>query len=226
MTPLVTSVTAVWTDFGGVLTPPISHTFMTFCASMDLDPGQLMDAVLTVTAGFGTGDIMEPIDTPLVSEEEWLARISAVMRERHGVDRRMTTLADAWFDNRETNKDWLRVLFDLKDEGLFVGLLSNMVPSWDAHWRRMVPPDRIFDAVLLSFQVGHRKPSQEIFEMAASAAGAAPEQCVLVDDNEANCAGARACGWHAIHFTSTTDAVTALTQLLALGENHDGKALR
>lgn len=218
MTPPTTAVTAVWTDFGGVLTPPISHTFMTFCTSMGLDPGQLMDAVLTVTAEFGTDDIMEPIDTPLVSEEEWLARISAVMRERHGVDRQMTTLADAWFDNRETNEDWLRLLLALKDEGLFVGLLSNMVPAWDAYWRRMVPTERVFGAVLLSFQVGHRKPSPEIFKIAASTAGADPQQCVLVDDNEGNCAGARAGGWHAIHFTSTTAAAASLTELLALGE--------
>lgn len=55
---------AVWTDFGGVLTPPIAHTMGTFCTTQGIDPQALQQALGKVTARYGTSDIMEPIDTP------------------------------------------------------------------------------------------------------------------------------------------------------------------
>lgn len=146
---------AVWTDFGGVLTPPIAHTMGTFCTSQGIDPQALQQALGKVTARYGTSDIMEPIDTPLVSEEEWLAQVSEVLAADHGVTGvRLTTLADAWFDGRETNHAWVAALRTARERGAFVGMLSNMVPTWDAHWRRMVDPAELFDDVLLSFEVG------------------------------------------------------------------------
>ncbi|ANP48284.1 putative hydrolase of the HAD superfamily [Streptomyces griseochromogenes] len=210
---------AVWTDFGGVLTPPISHTMASFCKAQGLDPQALGQALEKVTARYGTRDVMEPIDTPLVSEEEWLAQISEVLAADHGITgKRLTTLADTWFDGRETNHAWVSVLRGARAAGAFVGMLSNMVPTWDAHWRRMVDADELFDDVLLSFEAGRRKPSPGMFALAAERAGADPADCVLVDDLAHNCAGAEAAGWQAIHFTDTTVAAERLDALLSVAD--------
>ncbi|MFL1375916.1 MULTISPECIES: HAD family hydrolase [unclassified Nocardiopsis] len=200
-------VTAVWTDFGGVLTPPIAETMQNFCARLDIDAHALLTVIGEVTESFGTDDYMEPIDTPIVTEAEWLDRIGVLLRERHGIDRRLTTLADDWFKDRETNRVWADYLEELRARGVFVGMLSNMVPTWDAHWRRMVDPAALFDDVVLSFEVGTRKPRADVFELAARRAGVPAERCLLVDDNERNCEGARAAGWHAVHFRDTAAAV-------------------
>lgn len=206
---------AVWSDFGGVLTPPIAHTMGTFCRAQGLDPGVLQQALTKVTARYGTTDIMEPIDTPLVSEKEWLEQVSDVLAADHGITGvRLTTLADAWFDGRETNHAWVAALRAARQQGAFVGLLSNMVPTWDAHWRRMVDPAELFDDVLLSFEAGHRKPSPGMFALAAERAGVPASDCVLVDDLPHNCAGAEAAGWQAIHFTDTDAAQEQLRALL------------
>ncbi|MCX4663518.1 HAD family hydrolase [Streptomyces uncialis] len=206
---------AVWTDFGGVLTPPIQHTMGTFCAAQGLDPQVLLQALGKVTARYNTTDVMEPIDTPLITEEEWLAQISEVLAADHGVTgKRLTSLADAWFDGRETNHEWVAVLRKARDRGAFVGMLSNMVPTWDAHWRRMVDPAELFDDVVLSFEVGHRKPSPGMFALAAERAGVPAGSCVLIDDLAHNCAGAEAAGWQAVHFTDTTTAAERLDALL------------
>ncbi|MFJ4768814.1 HAD family hydrolase [Streptomyces uncialis] len=206
---------AVWTDFGGVLTPPIQHTMGTFCAAQGLDPQVLLQALGKVTARYGTTDVMEPIDTPLITEEEWLAQISEVLAADHGVTgKRLTSLADAWFDGRETNHEWVAVLRKARDRGAFVGMLSNMVPTWDAHWRRMVDPAELFDDVVLSFEVGHRKPSPGMFALAAERAGVPAGSCVLIDDLAHNIAGAEAAGWQAVHFTDTTTAAERLDALL------------
>lgn len=210
------TVSAVWTDFGGVLTPPIGHTMSQFCATHGLDPALAGKAAWKVAQRYGTDDIMLPLDTPLITEQEWLRQISEELAT-FGVEAQLTTMADAWFDGRETNHAWLEHLRVLRRRGLFVGLLSNMVPAWDPHWRRMVDPATTFDEVVLSFEVGHRKPNREIFEIAARRAGTRPEENVFVDDLAANCAGARAAGWQAIHFTDTTDAIARLDDVLPLG---------
>ncbi len=205
---------AIWTDFGGVLTPPISHTFMAFCRSQHLPPEPVLRAVTKVTSSYGTADIMLPLDTPLVTEAAWLSQVAAVLREDEGIVAHLGSLADAWFDRRETNRGWLAAMRRTRDRGFFVGLLSNMVPSWDRHWRRMIPPEPVFNDVVLSFQVGARKPDRAIFQLCARRAGAAPGNCLLVDDNPGNCAGARAAGWQAIHFVDNATAITELDRLL------------
>ncbi|TLS47358.1 HAD family phosphatase [Streptomyces montanus] len=216
MTDTARSRLAIWSDFGGVLTPPLSHTMQRFCAAMGVDQAVLGRALATVTARYGTEDIMEPIDTPLVTEEEWLREIGDVLEAEHGVTLRLTTMADAWFDGRETNHDWVAQLRKARDRGAFVGMLSNMVPAWDGHWRRMIEPAGLFDDVLLSFEVGHRKPSPGMFELAARRAGVPAERCVLVDDLPHNCAGAEAAGWRSVLFT---DAETAGARLESLWDS-------
>ncbi|GLW11240.1 haloacid dehalogenase [Microtetraspora sp. NBRC 13810] len=207
-------IKAVWTDFGGVLTPPVAHTFAAFCTKTGLQPEPLLAAVLEVTARYGTDDIMLPLDTPLVTEDEWIRQIAEVLSGITGAEVEMVSLADTWFDGRETNHLWLEELHRLRDLGLFVGMLSNMPPAWDAHWRRMVPPEGVFADVVSSAEVGHRKPDRKIFELAAARAGVLPHECVLVDDLAKNCAGAEAAGWQAVHFTDTPLAIKQLSALL------------
>lgn len=207
-------VRAVWTDYGGVLTPPVDHTMTIFCRRIGAPKKAFYAAMRTVAETYGTGDVMEPLDTPLVSERGWAAQMEEALRRDHGVEADLTDFGDKWFTDRETNERWLARLRRLRAAGLFVGLLSNMVPSWDRRWRRLVPPDDLFDEVVLSFQVGHRKPGRRIFELAAARAGVAPAGCLLLDDLAANCEGAEAAGWRAIHFTDTEAAIARLDRLL------------
>jgi len=81
----------------------------------------------------------------------------------------------------------------------------------------LVPPDGVFDALVMSYQVGVRKPMREIFDHAASVAGVPPEACLLVDDLSANCAGAVSAGWRAVEFKDTRAAVAQVARLTGTG---------
>ncbi|MFJ1931886.1 MULTISPECIES: HAD family hydrolase [unclassified Kitasatospora] len=209
------AIRAVWTDFGGVLTPPIEVTMAAFCRPMGLEPELLRRAMYEVAARYGT-DVMAPLDTPLVSESEWSRQVEEVLRTEHGAVVDLSDFAAKWFTDRQVNEPWLARLAELRDAGYRIGVLSNMVPSWDEHWRRMVPVE-LFDEIVLSFQVGHRKPEPGIFRLAAERLGLRPEECLLVDDLGANCTGARAAGWHAAHFTGTAEALARLSGLTDAG---------
>jgi putative hydrolase of the HAD superfamily len=74
--------------------------------------------------------------------------------------------------------------------------LSN---SWgDAGYPRADFP-ALFDAVVISHEVGMRKPEARIFQHAVGLLGLAPEQCVFVDDIKANIVAAEALGMTGIH---------------------------
>jgi len=72
---------------------------------------------------------------------------------------------------------------------------------------------RYFDHLVLSFEVGVRKPKAEFFVHCQRLAGSAPSDCLFIDDLPANVAGARACGWHGIVYTTTEDLRTSMAAL-------------
>jgi len=204
----------VWSDFGGVLTPPVADSLARYCTHIGVRSADLGAAALAVARRLGTEDVMEPLDRPLLTEADWARRVAAVLAERLGRAIDLGDVGQMWFDGRAVNGAWLSELRRLRTDGVRVGLLSNMPPAWDARWRRMVDPAE-FDALVLSFEVGSRKPDAEIFALAAAKAGVPTERCVLVDDTEVNCAGARAAGWQAVRFTSSDSATAELAALLA-----------
>ena len=75
--------------------------------------------------------------------------------------------------------------------------------------------DDFFTTVILSYREGIAKPNPDIFRLAAERLGLAPEECIMIDDIESNCDGARAAGMQAILHTSnelTEQYVAELTQ--------------
>lgn len=96
-----------------------------------------------------------------------------------------------------------------------VGLLSNSTgrEQLDA---RFLPGqlDTIFDEVVSSGEIGFIKPQAEAYRFIASKLGVAPEECVMVDDIEAYCEGARDTGMQAVHFTSTNDAIGVVRSII------------
>lgn len=208
------SVRAVWTDFGGVLTPPVGDTLGRYCAWLRVPVPVFRSAMAEVATECGVTDPMAPLDIPLVDQVTWERRMGGVLA-RHGYRVDLSGFPDRWFADRAVNAEWVVRLRGLRERGIFVGLLSNMPPAWDPYWRLMTAPADLFDGVVLSFEVGCRKPEAAMFAVAAQRSGVPAGECLLVDDLPANCAGARAAGWHAVEFqdaASAGDAVEAVAR--------------
>jgi putative hydrolase of the HAD superfamily len=104
-----------------------------------------------------------------------------------------------------------RVIRALRGAGFGTALLSN---SWgcDEYPRADFPG--LFDAVVISGEVGMRKPEPGIFRHAAATLGLEPQECVFIDDIEANVAAAVACGMTGVHHIDAPTTAAALEQLL------------
>jgi HAD superfamily hydrolase (TIGR01509 family) len=101
---------------------------------------------------------------------------------------------------------------DLRGRGVRTALLSN---SWGpAGYPRHDFPE-LFDAVVISGEVGMRKPEPRIFRHAAALLDVEPEHCVFVDDVEANVKAAIGCGMTGVHHTEPALTRQRLTELFA-----------
>ncbi|HEY6295760.1 MAG TPA: HAD family phosphatase, partial [Streptosporangiaceae bacterium] len=113
------------------------------------------------------------------------------------------------------------LLRDLRSKGVRTALLSN---SWGPTGYPRHDFPELFDAVVISGDVGMRKPEAGIFLRAADALGLAPAECVFIDDMEANVAAATDLGMTALLHTEAAVTVAALENLLGVPLNGSGQA--
>jgi epoxide hydrolase-like predicted phosphatase len=97
--------------------------------------------------------------------------------------------------------------------GIRTGLISNSVGT-DIYDRAVL--DELFDAIVISGEVGLHKPQPEIYLLGAEQIGVAPADCVFVDDLRENCAGAEAVGMTAVLHRGPDRTLPELERLLEL----------
>ena len=158
----------------------------------------------------------------------WLTRVGLAAHERGEITgeellERVAAMARTPLDRSELQARWLD-MFDRAHEmfelasGLMadyrVYLLSNI---GDMHWRHLDAQyglDDLVHGTLASFRVGAIKPSEAIYREAERRFELEPAATVFIDDLVPNVAGARACGWQAIHHL---DPAQTRRQLRSLG---------
>jgi putative hydrolase of the HAD superfamily len=101
----------------------------------------------------------------------------------------------------------------LRVAGFGTALLSN---SWGCEEYPRADFPGLFDTVVLSGEVGMRKPEEAIFLHAAQTLGLPPDQCVFVDDMPANVAAAQALGMTGVLHTGTASTARTLQDLLGV----------
>lgn len=200
-----TAPSAVFFDFGGVLSPPLSTLFDLYTDKTGLPSAAMHAAMAAVGRDLGAHPLA-PIELAQLTEADWGARLRAHLTAAgHDATRaQLETFGQQWFADIVVNPSMAAAVRSLRAQGLTVGVLSNNVVEWEPYWHAIIEPLGPFDAVIDSCRVGVRKPDPEIFRIAENTVGAGPSQCILVDDLEENCAAARTRGWSTVHFR--TDA--------------------
>lgn len=94
-----------------------------------------------------------------------------------------------------------------------LGFLSNAGQNWlqDIFTSEQIA---LFDAVVLSFEIGAIKPDPITYETVAEKLGVAPEACVFVDDQPRYCEGAEAVGMQAILYQDAAQTISDLDKAL------------
>ncbi|MFL5245885.1 MAG: HAD family hydrolase [Gemmataceae bacterium] len=70
-----------------------------------------------------------------------------------------------------------------------------------------------FDALVLSHEIGSRKPNRSFYEHCLALSQCPANECVFIDDLAVNVAGAEACGLHGIIYKSIEDLTAQMAKL-------------
>ena len=96
-----------------------------------------------------------------------------------------------------------------------IGLLSNIASNWITDKFLTTAEQSLFDAMIFSHQVSLTKPDHRIFELMAEKLSVEPTDCIMVDDIEVNCTGAREVGMQAVIYTDFVRARPEIERLLS-----------
>jgi putative hydrolase of the HAD superfamily len=96
-----------------------------------------------------------------------------------------------------------------------LGILSDAESSARERAKEWVN-ESLFDAIVLSSDVGVCKPDPRIFHRALAQLGVAASETLFVDDRERNVNGARALGIHAIHYKDRDQTIADLHKFISL----------
>jgi putative hydrolase of the HAD superfamily len=81
-----------------------------------------------------------------------------------------------------------------------LAILSNDVKEWADYLRAKFDLDRLFKIIVVSGEVGYRKPDKRIYNILLYRVQSAPSNCVLVDDKSKNLRTASEIGIRTIRF--------------------------
>ncbi len=97
-----------------------------------------------------------------------------------------------------------RIVNQLKENGVKVGLLTNSVPEFWPVIERTINT-KLFDCIVDSSRIGIRKPDKRIYKLTARKLGMPTNSCVMIDDLDHNIKGAEQAGMVGILFTSSEE---------------------
>jgi putative hydrolase of the HAD superfamily len=208
---------AVIVDWGGVMTGPLPDTVRAWVAADNIDYASyaaVMRAwVKDAYHADGAANPIHALERGECTDAEFEQLLAAQITCRDGQPVVAQGLLDRMFAATELSDPMHELVRAVRAAGLRTGLLSN---SWGvgAYPSHLFPG--LFDAVVISAEVGMRKPEERIFQHAASLLGVAPPECVFIDDIEANVQAAEALGMTGLWHADPADTITRLGTLLDL----------
>lgn len=192
-------------DFGGVLTTNVFDSFRRFCEREGLDPQKVKQLFREDPNALAE---LRRLERGELSEDQFAERFGSLL----GVAD-TSGLVDRLFAGMEADEAMVDAVRVARRAGVRTGLISN---SWGAGRYDRSSFEELFDAVVISAEVGMNKPERAIFELGAERVGLSPGECVFVDDLHENCAGAEAVGMTAVLHRGAEETVPELEHLLGV----------
>ncbi|WP_329137330.1 HAD family phosphatase [Streptomyces sp. NBC_01476] len=194
-------------DFGGVLTIQMRLNGQAFERSEGLAPGTYTHALNEHPDGVA---IYKALEVGEATQEQWNQVIGGIL----GID--PTDLMRRALANLHLEPRMVDAARRARTAGIKVAMLSNSfgitpfnpyeaLGMWDGEW----------DAIVLSEQIGVRKPDPGIYLHTLDLLQLPGDDCVFVDDHAVNLPPAEALGIRTIHHTDATATVAQLDELLA-----------
>jgi putative hydrolase of the HAD superfamily len=212
-----TEIRGVITDWGGVLTTPILATVRAWIEADGIDWNSYRTVMRAwVSEAYdadGSANPIHALERGECSGAQFERILAAQLIRADGGPVVAQGLLRRMFAASAPVPGMYDTIRALRAAGFSTALLSN---SWgcDEYPRADFPG--LFDTVVISGEVGMRKPEEGIFLHAAQALGLAPAECVFIDDLGQNVAAATACGMTGVLHTETAATAAVLQDLFGV----------
>ena len=197
-------------DFGGVVTTDFYAALSAFCSRQGLAADAVQHALRDTVDG---RHALAAVESGQISQREY----EAVLARLLGVDSR--GLLGRALADLQPNHAVLGLARRARGRGIRVAVLSNSWGTGEYDPYEGYELDERLDAVIISDQVGLRKPDSAIYTLTAAKIGIPPRACVFVDDTAANLPAARDLGMAVVHFADTNSGVAEIERLLNMADD-------
>ena len=152
--------------------------------------------------------LLRRLETGAVEDEEFERQFAALLgvSDHAGLIARM-------FAGLDSDERMVAALGSARAAGVPTGLISN---SWGLGIYDRLPTGDLFDATVISGDVGLHKPQPEIYLLACERLGVEPGDAVFVDDLRENCDGAEAVGMASVLHRDAAETIPELERLLGV----------
>jgi putative hydrolase of the HAD superfamily len=203
-------VKAIFFDFFNTLANydvPREQIYLETCKEhgIEIDPRALYQSLPKADAFYRKENRRNPVDN-MPKEDQFAFWVQYIMKVLNGArikanenlakDVLKRMMQSAW--EFKLYDDTLPVLKSLKEQGLKLGLISNVGKDADNLFSNLGLQEHL-DFIVTSFEIGHDKPEPEIFLAALEKAGVPAEHVMYVGDQyELDIVGARNVGMTAV----------------------------
>ena len=192
-------------DFGGVLTTNVFESFADFCRAEGLDPDTVRDRFRNDPAA---RDLLGELEEGRIGNAEFEARFAPML----GVED-PKELIERLFRGMQPDEAMFDAVAAARRAGVRTGLVSN---SWGEEGYDRSRFDELFDVLVISGELGIRKPAPEIYALASERLERPPDRCVFVDDLPGNLKPAAAIGMATVLHRDAETTVPRLEALLGV----------
>ena len=203
---------ALIVDFGGVLTTPLQDSFASFAEEIELELSEFVRLFLKAYAG-EEDSLVTDFETGRMSEEDFSVEFAKRLSEATGKPVEAESLVSRIFARMDIERDMLKAVELTRAAGLKTGLLSN---SWGTSTYPREILDPLFDTLVISGEVGMRKPDPEIFNLTTGKLGVEPDASIFVDDHPGHLKSAGELGMTTVLHKSPKETIAELESLLNL----------
>ncbi|MFF4411242.1 HAD family hydrolase [Streptosporangium sp. NPDC001559] len=203
-------------DWGGVLTTNMTEAIMEWITVDRIDAAHYHEVMRELVARAYDGvrddeeNLVHALERGEISGADFERRLAALLVTLDGVPPVAEGLLTRMFAGFRRVESMYGMLREARAAGVRTCLLSN---SWANEYPRE-GWEETFDAVVISGEVGMRKPEPGIFEHALGTLNLTGPECVFVDDAEVNVAAARALGIVGLHHRDPEPTIAELERLL------------
>jgi epoxide hydrolase-like predicted phosphatase len=205
-------------DYGGVLTSPLADATDAWLKADGIDPERFGRLIRRWLSSDSEANAVHDLETGRMSAADFERILAAELlddagsADELGVRPLAAGMLTRMFAGFQPDMSMIDMVRAARTTGVRTGLLSN---SWGLDYPRD-GWDTLFDTIVISGEVGLRKPDPAIYLLAAERLELAPEHVVFVDDLAPNVRAAAAVGMVGVHHTDVDATADELETLLGV----------